>query len=404
MSHPQPASRADARPEFVVLTNVVTPYRLALHERIDRELPEIRLLTIYTHDAADQAWRLSEGDPDRVFRFGAGESVAQQGRVGSMLGAWRKGGRIVRWLRERKPAALMLCGYNDLTRLRVFEAARAMSLPVFLVGDSNIHGDHASGIKRLIKRTLVGHVVRGSTGIMPCGTLGAEYFRHYGARNDRIFMVPYEPDYELIRALPQQAIDAARARFGLDPARKRIVFCARMIEIKRPEMAVRLFAAIAERRPDWDLVMIGDGPSKAAAEAAVPEALRARVRFTGFLNDQSVISAIYRASDVFLHPCIYEPWGVVINESVAAGMALVACAHVGAAAELVRDGLNGRLVGPDDFAGFEAALLEVTDPAKLAAFKAGSAEALADWRRRGDPVEGIRAALRCVGVLDPAKR
>ncbi|MBL8756862.1 MAG: hypothetical protein JNK35_00355, partial [Phycisphaerae bacterium] len=51
-------SQPTPRPEVVVLTNVPTPYRLALHRRIDREMPEIRLLTIYTHDQADQAWAL----------------------------------------------------------------------------------------------------------------------------------------------------------------------------------------------------------------------------------------------------------------------------------------------------------------------------------------------------------
>lgn len=393
------ARAGGGRPEVVVLTNVPTPYRLALHARIDRELPEIRLLTIYTHDAADQAWKLDEGDRDRVFRFGQGESVAEQGRVSSLRAAWRKGGRIGAFLRERKPAALLLCGYNDLTRLRALEAAHGLGVPTFLVGDSNIHGDTATGLKRVVKSALVRHVVRRCDGVMPCGTLGAAYFERYGARPERTFFVPYEPDYALIRGLAPERIDEARARFGLERGRRRIVFCARMIGIKRPGLAVRVFASIAAQRPDYDLVLIGDGPEKAAAEAAVPPGLRDRVRFTGFVGDQGLISGIYRASDVFLHPCVYEPWGVVINESVAAGLAVVACAHVGAAAELVKDGLNGRLVPPDDEAGLTRALLEVTAPDRLEAYKAGSAEALADWQRRGDPVEGIRRALRSVGAL-----
>jgi glycosyltransferase involved in cell wall biosynthesis len=399
---PDGTREATRRPEVVVLTNVPTPYRLALHNRIDREMPEVRLLTIYTHDAADQAWALDAGDPDRVFRFGQGESVASQGRLGSAWAAWSKGGRIGAWLRARKPAALLLCGYNDLTRLRALAAARSAGIPTFLVGDSNIHGDSATGLKGLIKHTLVRGVVRRCAGVMPCGTLGAAYFKKYGARDEATYFVPYEPDYDLIRALPASAIDKARAKHGLDPGRRRVVFCARMIDIKRPAMAVRTFAAVAEQRPEWDLVMIGDGPERAAAEAEVPAALRGRVRFTGFIGDQAEVSAIYRCSDVFLHPCVYEPWGVVINESVAAGLAVVACAHVGAAAELVQDGVNGHLVGPDDAPGFTRALLDATDPGRLEALKAGSAGALADWRKRGDPVEGLRRALRSVGVLGGA--
>jgi hypothetical protein len=80
-------------------------------------------------------------------------------------------------------------------------------------------------------------------------------------------------------------------------------------------------------------------------------------------------------------------------------MAMVATKTVGAVGELVRDGVNGRTIEPGDLPGLIGALLEVTDPAKVDRFKAGSATVLADWRRRGDPVAGIRRALTDAGVI-----
>ncbi|MGD9689774.1 MAG: glycosyltransferase family 4 protein [Phycisphaerales bacterium] len=386
---------------IVVLTNVPTPYRLALHARIDRELPEVRLLTVYTHDVADQGWTLSAGDQARVFRFGQGDSVNASSRVSSIPREWAKGGRICRWLAEQspRPAALLLCGYNDPGRLRVLRWCTRHRLPVFLVGDSNIKGEQVSGIKALIKRVVVSRVVRACAGVMPCGSFGAEFFRKYGARDERIFYVPYEPDYALIENLPPATIDAARERFGFQPHRRRIVFCGRFIPAKRPDLAIDAFARLAGQRTDWDLVMIGDGDLRRACEQRVPAALSSRVRFTGFIGNQDVISAIYKSSDVFLLPSVYEPWGVVINESACAGMAIVATNTVGAAGELVRDGVNGRTFPPSDLDALTAALLDVTDPARLQQYRAASAGVLADWRDRGDPVKGIRSALRTVGVL-----
>jgi glycosyltransferase involved in cell wall biosynthesis len=234
---------------------------------------------------------------------------------------------------------------------------------------------------------------------MPCGGFGRDYFLRYGARADRVFLCPYEPDYSLIRQLSTHEIEEACRSFGLVRGRKRLVFCARMLDFKKPALAIEAFAAIADERAEWDLVMIGDGPELAKLRSLVPERLRARVIFLGFVADQRAISAVYRASDVFVHPSVYEPWGVVINEAVAAGMAIVAARTVGAAGELLRDGVNGKAVDPGDRGSLIDGLRDTTDPTNLERYKAASADVLADWQRRGDPVAGIRSALSAAGIF-----
>ena len=51
-------------------------------------------------------------------------------------------------------------------------------------------------------------------------------------------------------------------------------------------------------------------------------------------------------------------------------------------------------IHPNSTADFDAAML-----AEIEALKAGSRQVLLDWRARGDPVQGLRAALRHCGVL-----
>ncbi|MGC6458297.1 MAG: glycosyltransferase, partial [Akkermansiaceae bacterium] len=43
----------------------------------------------------------------------------------------------------------------------------------------------------------------------------------------------------------------------------------------------------------------------------------------------------------FVHPALEEPWGLVINEAMACGLPILSSANVGAAEELVDDGVNG---------------------------------------------------------------
>jgi glycosyltransferase involved in cell wall biosynthesis len=89
----------------------------------------------------------------------------------------------------------------------------------------------------------------------------------------------------------------------------------------------------------------------------------------------------------------------VVNEATAAGLAVVCSAVVGAAAELVVDGVNGRLFTPGDLPQFTDRLRDVTAPGTIDRMKAASPGILADWRRRGDPVTGLRAALTAARIL-----
>jgi glycosyltransferase involved in cell wall biosynthesis len=84
---------------------------------------------------------------------------------------------------------------------------------------------------------------------------------------------------------------------------------------------------------------------------------------------------------------------------MAAGMAVVSSDVPGASAELVRDGVNGRVFPAGDAAALRECLLDVTHPDRTDAMRAASRGVLEDWRRRGDPVAGLRRALQYVGAI-----
>lgn len=393
------SSAAPARPAVAIICNAHTPYRLYLHQRIAREIPQIKLWSVYTHEVSNSPWSFAVPQEIGPVSFGHGESSIDQPKPRFALREWRKGGRVIRWMKEQNVRLAVVFGYNDAGRLRIIRWCKRNGMPVFVFGDSNIRGDLASGLRGFVKRQVLSRVVRACTGVMPCGTLGQAYFEKYGARSDQVFFFPYEPDYHLVTQITADAIAAAQQRFGLDPARRRLVFSGRFAQMKRVDLLIDAFAAIASDRPDWDLLLIGDGPLRAELQARLPETLKPRVTWAGFLEQPETVATLYRASDVLVLPSEFEPWAVVINEAAAAGLAIVASDVVGAAAELVRDGINGRIVPAGDVAALRAALLDVTRADRTDAMKAASATVLADWRRRGDPVAGLRRALERGGVL-----
>ncbi|MCC6675724.1 MAG: glycosyltransferase family 4 protein [Phycisphaerales bacterium] len=393
------AESAESRPAVAIVTNSLTPYRVAVHRRIVRELPQIRLYTVVTHDAADQPWTLNAGDIGVVKFAAEGEKVDDVRPLRYAPAHYAKARRITEWARTTGVRAIVVSGYNDLTRLELIRWAYRAGIPVFLASDSNSRCDRATGAKRAVKNSLIRWIIRRCAGLLPHGSLGAEYFTSRGADRSKIFYFPSEPDYDLILNLPQSAIDKAMADLRLDPSRRRVVLCGRLIGLKRIDLAIDAFAAIAAERPEWDLVFIGDGPLKAELQARVPEHLKSRVIWAGFIGDQSVISAVYRRSDVALLVSDYDAWGLVVNEAMTAGMAVITSDVVGASAELVKEGINGRVVPRGDVKALTAAIREVTDPANIDRYKAASPPIIAEWRRVGDPVKGLQRALASAGVL-----
>ncbi|MBX3385214.1 MAG: glycosyltransferase family 4 protein [Phycisphaeraceae bacterium] len=387
-------------PNVALLHRVPTPYWQHLHRAIRQSLPGVTVWSLYTHANPDQPWELSAAHDVRPVSFAEAPSEPES-RLARMRRELRTATSVIRWLEEHRVNAVVLYGYADLTRLRVLAWCKLHGVAAFMAADSNIRGDRqrAVGLKGLVKKMVVTSVVKSCDGVMPFGTCGAEYFRKYGADDAKIFPVPGGPDYAQIRSVSAEDSERALAGLGLERGRRRLVFSGRLIGLKRVDLLIDAFARLADRRPDWDLLIIGDGPERAALEARVPERLRGRVAFAGFVNDGHTLASLYRACDAMVLPSNSEAWGLVLNEALACGLAVVASDVVGAAADLIVDGYNGRVFANEDLDSLTDALSEVTHSTNIDRMRANSPAVLASYRFAFDPIEGLRNALRTVGLL-----
>ncbi|MCS7034580.1 MAG: glycosyltransferase family 4 protein [Phycisphaerae bacterium] len=394
-----PAACADDRPGIAFIAPQQTPYRVHFALRMYREVPQVKFWSVFTHEFAVNRWKIDSPPEVNYVQFGAGEFCENQDKPAYALREWRRGGRIIRWMDQNNIRAVVVLGYNDPARLRVIRWARRRKIPLFLWGDSNIRGDLARGAKAIAKRLFVRWIIRQLDACLACGSLGRQYFEKYGAAPEKIYYMPVEPDYDLIASVPADRIEQILQQYNWSRQRRRMVFSARITRVKRPDLMIDAFCEIASRRENWDLVMLGTGDLASQMQARVPEELRRRVTFTGFVDGQEKVSAIYRCCDLLVLPSDYEPWALVVNEAAAAGLALVTSDVVGASPELVREGVNGFTFPVGNRAALVETLLRVTQEPTIDRFKAASPQVLAEWRRTGDPVAGLRQALVDHGVL-----
>ena len=156
--------------------------------------------------------------------------------------------------------------------------------------------------------------------------------------------------------------------------------------------------------PDVRIVLVGDDPYDSAPEYAAQVRAAEGVEHIPWVPDGA---AVMRHLDVLVAPSRQEPFGTVLAEAMAAGTPVVAT-RVGGLAEVVADGVTGRLVTPGDPAELAAAVLEVlADRERMgAAARAHAqqfgADAYADRVER-DPAGGGVRTMRVVFDSRPAQ-
>ena len=388
-TEPEGGDPGDVRPQFAVIAAEATPYWLHVLGRISREIPDAGLHSIFTQAGLTMPWQVQLEGGIRPVTF-PGHSLTAAPVSGHSLPLYC----LIRdYLAAQRIRMVILLGYNSLTHLLLMHWARRQGVPLLLTGDSNIFCESGHGlVMRTVKRWYIRHVLDVVSGLMPMGTCGRAYFRQYADYDKPSFLFPYEPDYSRLAACDAGARQAFAQRHGLDPARRRLLYCGRLVPVKRVDTLLEAFERIAEFRPEWDLAIAGDGPLREALEASVPARFRSRVKWLGFLQFDE-LAACYHSCDALAMPSEYEPWGLVINEAVAAGLPVVAAEGVGAAVEMVRHGTNGFLVPARDVGALRDALLEVTDAHCNQRMRAAAPEILRQWRTAADPVNGVRQAL-----------
>jgi phosphatidylinositol alpha-mannosyltransferase len=174
------------------------------------------------------------------------------------------------------------------------------------------------------------------------------------------------------------------------PAGARLLFVGRLDQRKGFPVAVAAFARLASSHPELRLLVAGDGPERSAVDV-LPADVRPRVTMLGTVSNQD-LPRYHAASDLFLGPAIGgESFGIVLVEAMAAGLPVVA-SDIAGYDEVVRDGVDGLLVPPDDPAALAVAIGKVLDDPALARRlgDAGRERAAAfDWSVIEERIEGL---------------
>ncbi|PSJ36382.1 glycosyltransferase family 4 protein [Allosphingosinicella deserti] len=158
-------------------------------------------------------------------------------------------------------------------------------------------------------------------------------------------------------------------------ARPVLAAVGRLTPQKGFDMLIDAFSAVADRHPNWDLHIWGEGPSRAVLQARIAAAgLSKRVILRGLSPEPGTW---VKEASAFVLSSRYEGFPNVLGEALAAGLPSVAADCDFGPSDLLIDGANGLLVAPDDMEALAAGLNRLLGDAALRARFRDAAPAVA---------------------------
>lgn len=248
-------------------------------------------------------------------------------------------------VRDRRPDVVIAL-HEDQVFVLGIGLLRAMGIPVVL----RVLPTWTTWFPRRLSRELVKHLVfRLASGAKVSGIEAVEKCQRYGMPAARIRAVVQSIDLAGIYRPPAPAeLPAGRSR--------RIAFAGRLEPEKGFDRLLAALPIVRRRFPDVELHVWGTGSMVAELEAVA--ARDERVFAHGFV-EHDLMPEAYREVGVLVLPSTGEPHGLVIDEALSQGCAVVASATTGAVQARVRPGVNGAIdhgLTPDSLA---SAIIEV---------------------------------------------
>jgi len=170
-----------------------------------------------------------------------------------------------------------------------------------------------------------------------------ELQNHFHLPEEKIEVIPNAVDMEKY----EKDIDRAQVkrRYGLDPYEKLVLFIGRLVPQKGVEYLIWAVPSIVRSRPEARFIIAGDGWSRSYLEGlAMSTGHGDKIRFVGFVPDSDLVE-LTMSADVLVIPSVYEPFGIVALEGMAAGVPVVA-GNVGGLSEIIEHERTGVLVYP----------------------------------------------------------
>jgi len=337
---------AISRPRVVVLTDIPTPY---FNEVMRALALKVDLFCLFCAESAGRGmgWNFEKklGFPYRVI---GGARIRRSADTTD----YYISPRIIWRLLRARPDVIISGGYS-IPSFYACLYCKLSGAKLIIFSDGTPAYERKLGRLQQIARKVL---VPRASGFIAKSKPAADRFEELGAKG-RIFLAPHTTNLA-----PLLAVGATRD--WSDRAELRLLCVGRLIPRKGVQHLIRALAGMRPVRQPVSLTIVGSGPQQDELEALARSLEVRGIRFAGFV-DQDKLPIHYAAADVFVLPTLDDPFGMVLLEAAASGLALVASKHAGATLDLVQDGESGLVFDPQDEQALSERIARLADSPAL---------------------------------------
>jgi glycosyltransferase involved in cell wall biosynthesis len=260
--------------------------------------------------------------------------------------------KIVSELSKLRADVFIISGFS-LSSLLISMAARLQGIP-FVIWSGAVMTEQGTG--SAVRKIIRSHLTRNAKAFVAYGNLSKQYLMSFGAGGETVKKATNTVDISFYMNETEKIRKKSSRPEAFEAGYLHFLCVSRFIGRKGVPCLLKALALLRPEAGKYKLHLVGDGPEKEDyIKLSERLGLKEKVHFWGFQQEKS-LPDFYAGSQVFIFPTLYDPWGLVLNEAMAAGLLVIASLRAGATYDLVDHGKNGFVIDPENTRQFSEIL------------------------------------------------
>ena len=320
----------------IILTEIISPYRIPPFNYLAEDEEIDLTVFFFAETESRRSWLVEKEKIEFDYQVLWGLQLGKSYQSAPVF----LNPDVIYQLWKQQPDVIICGGWHHFTHWLALIYARMTKTPLLIWSESTLKDERSINN---IKYKLKAWIINQADGYIVPGKAQKNYLTDLGARKDRIYIAPNAVDSNFFTSEAQiyrQQKAVWKEKLGIDGCV--IVYVGRLIDEKGLPELLEAFTKLSPHK-QVTLVIVGDGLQAKDYHSYCQQNQLDNVVFAGF-QPQSALPQYYGIADIFVFPTRSDPWGLVLNEAMAAGLAIVCSDAAGAADDLVVNESNGYLV------------------------------------------------------------
>jgi glycosyltransferase involved in cell wall biosynthesis len=280
---------------------------------------------------------------------------------------------VFKYIYAYKPDIINIGGWGvDLSITLSVVFSYILGIKIVISNESTVFDRNNKGVKEFFKKYLISK----AKAFIVFGKTSKEYLKKYGVKESQFL----EEKAAIVddKAIKFQFDKFVKTEnFSEITTKHNFIFVGRIVAVKNLDLLLDAFEKIKRQMPDWGLIVVGNGDKEQKINELILNKAQ-NVYHYNAVNWQE-IPRFYTKSDCIILPSFSEAWGLVINEAMLCGLAVITSDRCGCAEDLVQD--VGLIFPNGDQPKLEEAMLTVAlNPEFLNSMKRKSLDKIENYK------------------------